>query len=130
MKTILSFLLCGCVLFFSCNKEKSGPRIAFNTGSGFVSGNIVVAPGSSFVVGIICDKTSDDLGMLYTEYAYDNANTGTLHRRYYAGPDEREHFEQNITITTRAQTGNERWIFNMNDREGRISKLEIRVTVQ
>jgi hypothetical protein len=130
MRILFTFLLSSCVLFFSCNKEKAGPRIAFNTANGFVTGNIVAAPGSSFAVGLICDKTSDDLSMLYTEYAYDNANTGTIHRRYYAGPDEREHFEQNITITTRSQTGNERWIFNMTDSDGRISKLEIRVTVQ
>ncbi|HEU4719508.1 MAG TPA: hypothetical protein VFU15_16810, partial [Bacteroidia bacterium] len=88
------------------------------------------APGSQFVVGIIADKTTDDLKLLYTEVAFDGANTTSLVSRVWLAPDERSHFERDITVTLRSQAGTERWVFNVNDANGRISKKEIRVTVQ
>jgi hypothetical protein len=130
MKPLFSLFAVVVLLFTACKDKSNPPAIQLKTDGSYVSSSIVVAPGSSFLVGVICTKTTDELHLLYTEYAYDGANTGTFGSRTYIGPNDRSRFEKDYTITTRNQPGNERWIFNVNDQEGCISKVEIKITVQ
>lgn len=118
------------LLVLSCNKDNSPPELTLKAGSGYTSGNISLAPGSTFLVRMQMTKGADDLSALYTEVAYDGANAPRLVSRIYIGPNDRTHFEKDITVTTRSTPGTERWVFNVNDSDGRISKQEIRVTVQ
>jgi hypothetical protein len=118
------------IVMISCNKDKSPPSISFKTGAGYTSSDVILHPGDSFVVGISASSGADDLSLFYTEVAFDGANTASLVSRIWMNSDEHNKFERDITVTTRTHAGTERWIFNINDKDGRISKLEIKVTVQ
>jgi hypothetical protein len=125
-----AFLFLMFVVVISCNKDNTPPELALKAGTGYTSGDISLPPGTSFLVRMQMTKGADDLSALYVEVAYDNANAPRLVSRNYIGPNDRAHFEKDITVTTRLNPGTERWVFNVNDSDGRISKKEIRVTVQ
>jgi hypothetical protein len=128
MRNTLLFVLI--TLIISCKKDNTPPTLDLKSGSGYTSGDISLPPGSTFLVRMQMTKGTDELSALYTEVAYDGANTGRLVSRLYIGPNDRDHFEKDITVTTRTSPGTERWIFNVNDADGRITKKEIRVSVQ
>jgi hypothetical protein len=123
---VLLFIL----LAFSCKKENNPPGLTLKNAAGYVSGDVTLPPGSSFLVRMQMTKGTDDLNALYTEVAFDGSNAPQLVSRIYIGPNDREHFEKDVTVTTRTTPGTERWVFNVNDSDGRITKKEIRVTVQ
>lgn len=125
-----AFLFLIFALAISCNKDNSPPELTLKSGTGYTSGDISLPPGSTFLVRMQMTKGADDLSALYTEVAYDNASAPRLVSRNYIGPNDRTHFEKDITVTTRLNPGTERWVFNVNDSDGRITKKEIRVTVQ
>jgi hypothetical protein len=118
------------IAFASCKKDDIGPTVELKSGGSYTSTDITAAPGSSVTVGVNGYKTTDDMNLFYTEVAFDGANTATLVSRVWLNPDERDHFSKDITIHLRNQIGVERWIFNINDAEGRISKKDIRIQVQ
>jgi hypothetical protein len=125
-----AFLLLIFILAISCNKDNSPPELTLKSGMGYTSGDVSLPPGSTFLVRMQMTKGADELSALYTEVAYDGANVPQLVSRVYIGPNDRSYFEKDITVTTRTTPGTERWVFNVNDADGRISKKEIRVTVQ
>jgi hypothetical protein len=128
VRTLCIFLIvCG---LFSCQKEKLPPALTLKTGTGYTTSDFFAAPGTSFVVGIDASQTTDELDLFYTEVGFDGANTNQLVSRIYVPSNEREHFVRDITVTLRNQVGTERWVFNINDADGRITKREIKVTVQ
>jgi hypothetical protein len=118
------------VLLFSCKKDQKAPDLVFKTGPTYTSSDIVASPGTTIVVGCTATKTDDDLHLFYTEVAYDGSNTSALVSRTYMAADQKSTFTQDVTITLRNTPGTERWIFLVNDADGRITKKEIRVTVQ
>ena len=113
-----------------CKKDGQYPTIELKSGAGYTSTDITVAPGSQFLVGFNAYKTTDKLNLFYTEVSYDGANTATLVSRTYTSENEKDHFSRDVTVTVRNQVGVERWIFNINDDGGRISKKELRISVQ
>lgn len=125
----LIFLL-SILLIVSCKKDNTPPTLQMKTGVGYTTGNITLPPGGSFTVGVIADKGADILNMVYSEVAYDGANITTFVSRNYLSETEREHYEHDYIITCRNQGGTERWVFNVNDGNGRNAKVEIRVMVQ
>ncbi|HET6991611.1 MAG TPA: hypothetical protein VFJ43_09825 [Bacteroidia bacterium] len=126
-----AFFLLSVVLIISCKKkDNTPPDLQFKTGTGYTSTNLTISPGGTFTVGMVANKGADDLNMFYTEVAFDGANTASLVSRIYMTESERKHAEHDITVTCRNQPGNERWIFDVNDGNGRITKKEIKVTVQ
>lgn len=129
MRNVILFLFC-IVTLTCCKKDEQSPDLQFKSGGTYVTGNITASPGSQIVVGVNAYKTTNDLHLFYTEVAYDGANTNMLVSRVWLNGDERSLYSKDITITLRNQTGTERWIFNVNDGEGRITKKEIRVSVQ
>lgn len=128
MRNLFLFLIICTAI--SCKKDNVPPTLTLKSGTGYTSSDVTLPHGSSFLVRMEMTKGTDELSALYTEVAYDGANTGRLVTRIYIGPNDRDHFEKDLTITTRNQPGTERWIFNVNDADGRITKKEIKVTVQ
>ncbi len=126
----LTSLILLIVLFSACRKGDTAPTITLKSGSGYTSANVSASPGAQLLVRVVADKGTDNLELFYTEVAYDGANTNRLVSRVYLGPNDEQHYERDVTVTLRSQAGTERWIFNVNDSDGRISKTEIRVTVQ
>jgi hypothetical protein len=126
----LSFFVSVILLLVSCKKDNTPPDLSLKTGAGYTYANLSLSPGATFIVGMDAKKGAVDLNMFYTEVAYDGANTTSLVSRMYMDETERNHAQRNVTITCRNQAGTERWVFDVNDGNGRISKKEIRVTVQ
>ena len=127
-KTILLFFI---VLIGSCSKkDNTPPTIILKTGVGYISADVVLPPSTTFIVGVDAHSGASDLDIVYLEVAYDGANTARLVERLYTNSSQKSHYERDMTITTRSSPGTERWLFNVNDVDGRISKQEIRVTVQ
>lgn len=118
------------LLLIGCKKDEQPPTITLKTGSSYTSTDVVLPPGTQITVGVDAYKTTDELKLFYTEVAYDGSNTAYLVARAYTGPTEKEHYSTDVSITLRNQTGTERWIFNVNDANGRITKKELRITVQ
>lgn len=114
----------------SCKKDNTPPDLVLKGGAGYTNTNVTLSPGSTFVVHMQMTKGADDLSALYTEVAFDISNAPRLVSRLYIGPNDRSYFEKDITVTTRSTPGTERWVFNVNDSDGRITKKEIRITVQ
>lgn len=129
MRTVILFLLFS-ISLASCKKDQTPPVLTLKTGGNYVSGNITASPGSQIVVGVNASKTTDNLNLFYTEVAYDGSNTSSLISRVWLTGDERSQYSKDITIILRNVTGTERWIFLVNDADGRITKQEIRVSVQ
>lgn len=127
---ILSLLAGFIFLLASCKKDNTPPDLSLKTGAGYTYADLALSPGSTFTVGMVAKKGADDLNLFYTEVAFDGANTTSLVSRIYMDETERNHADHDITVTCRNQTGTERWVFDVNDGNGRISKKEIRVTVQ
>ena len=118
------------VLFSSCNKEEpKPPTLSFRVDPTHTSTNVNVAPGTTITVGVICDQGTDPMKLVYSEVAYDGANVDSLYTRYEV-PDGTTHYEVDFTFTTRNQVGTERWTFNVNDKDGRLTEKEIRIICQ
>ena len=126
----ITILLSLIFLIASCKKDNTPPDLQFKTGANYTYANLTLGLCGSFTVGLIANKETDDLNLIYTEVAYDGTNSPNRIFHTYMNSSERKHAERNITITCRNQAGTERWVFNVNDADGRISKKEIKVTVQ
>ena len=125
------FLLFIIISISGCKKkDDTPPGLQFKTGTGYTYSDLTVSHGSSFVVGIIANSGASDLQLFYTEVAYDGSNAPKLVSRIWLNASEANHYERDVTVTTRNQPGTERWVFDVNDADGRITKKEIRVTVQ
>jgi hypothetical protein len=129
MRKLIPLLLLS-VLFWGCKKEEAGPSLVFKSGVTYTDADFVAAPGTTFTVGITASKTNDGLHLFYTESSFDGANTTQLVSRVYLVNEQKNQYSQDITITLRNTQGTERWVFAVNDDDGRITKKEIRVTVQ
>ncbi|MBD0295976.1 MAG: hypothetical protein ICV53_02285 [Flavisolibacter sp.] len=133
MKKIL-FLLSLTVIIFSvisCEKDPHiPPDIQFKTGPGYTSGDATVAKNTAVTVGIIATKTEDELRTYNISYAYDNATTTTTAQTFTISKSEENRYEKDYTFSTRNQTGTERWIFTVTDRDGNIAQKQIVLTIQ
>lgn len=118
------------VLVSSCKKdENKAPALNFKVGAGYTAGDVNVSPGTSVTVGVICDEGSDPLHLIYSEVAYDGTNVDSLYTRVWV-PEGESHYEVDFQFNVRNQVGTERWTFNVNDKNGRLTEKEIRFVVQ
>lgn len=103
--------------------------MSFKVDPAYTYSDIHVAPGTTITVGVICDQGTDPLKLVYSEVAYDGANVDSLYTRHVV-PENTDHYEVDFTITTRNTIGTERWTFNVNDKDGRLTEKEIRIVCQ
>lgn len=125
----LALLLLCALLTSSCKEESKSPTLNFKVDSTHTYTDIHVAPGTVVTVGVICDQGTDPLKLVYSEVAYDGANVDSLYTKI-AVPEGTAHYEVDFTITTRNTVGTERWTFNVNDKDGRLTEKEIRIVCQ
>jgi hypothetical protein len=126
---LCSSLLCAALLLSSCKEEEKAPTLSFKADAGHTYTDVHVTPGTVLTVGVICDQGTDPLKLVYSEVAYDGANVDSLYTRHTV-PEGTAHYEVDFTITTRNQVGTERWTFNVNDKDGRLTEKEIRIVCQ
>lgn len=124
------FLLFIIISTASCHKDNTPPDLKLKTGAGYTYADFITTQGSTFVVGMDAYSGASDLDLMYTEVAFDGASDPHLVSRVYVTAQQKNHFTRDVTVTTRNTPGTERWVFNINDEDGRISKVEINVRVQ
>ena len=50
--------------------------------------------------------------------------------RHYPSGSEQQHYDKDVTFTTRNQAGTEKWIFTITDKDGNIAQEQFVLTVQ
>ncbi len=115
----------------SCEKDKHiPPDISFKTGAGYTSGDATVGQNETIQVGIIGEKKEDDMISYNVSYAYDGASTTTTLQTFTIMGSEQQHYDKDITFTTRPQAGSEKWIFTITDKDGNIAQKQLTLTVK
>lgn len=135
MKTLTTItkLLVATTLFFtftSCKKDKHiPPTMTLKTTAGYTGANATVAKNTVVKVGITADKVEDDMISYNVSYAYDGATTTVTSQTFALAGAELEHYDKDVTFTTRNQTGSEKWIFTITDKDGNIAQQQIVLTI-
>lgn len=117
----------------SCKKEVDAhipPDVVFKTGAGYTSADAVVGMQDTLLIGITATKTEDDLKSFNASYAYDGASSTTTFYNYLMTASEYESYSKDLEIVTRNQSGTEKWVFSIVDRDGNITQKIITLTVQ
>lgn len=131
MRRIFALVLISSLFFASCKEEIPViPFIELQSGNGLLSGDAIVSTNQTITVRAAGTKTDVDLNLFYVEYAYDGVSLPTLAYKKYVSGEEANHFEKIYTFTTRSTPGNERWVFSVNDDDGNISSVEIKLRVE
>lgn len=132
-KNLFFSLVAATVLTLSaCEKDEGKlPAIEFKTGAGYTSADATVAQGAAVLVGISADKTEDkDVLKTFTvSVSYDGgAATGTLTQALTG--TQGDHFEMDVPVTTRNQSGTEKYTFTVINRDGLTNSVSLTLTVQ
>jgi protease II len=125
-----TFVILFSIIFFSCEKdEHKPPTVVFKTGGSYTSSDATIAQNTSVTFGIKATKTEDELKTLNVSYAYDAATTTTTYSTITLSDAEEKGFEKDVVITTRSQTGTEKWIFTVTDKDGNMANVSATITV-
>lgn len=118
-------------IFISCEKDAHiPPNISFKTGGVYTSADATVGKGVNITVGIIAEKVEDDMRSYNVSYSYDNATTTTTAQDFSITGSEQQHYEKDVTFTTRDQAGTEKYFFTITDKDGNIAQKVLTLTVQ
>jgi hypothetical protein len=128
--SIISFALFGFFLAGCEKDEHVPPTVNLKTGAGYTSADAVVAKNQSIKVGITGEKVEDDMLTYNVSYAYDGAATTATFQTFNLSGSEQQHYDKDVTFTTRNQNGTEKWIFTITDKDGNIAQKQIVLTVQ
>lgn len=130
-KSGLAALVAATMLLIACEKDaRVPPSVKFVTGAGYTSGDATVAQDSTIKVGIIADKTEDELKTFNVSYAYDGASTTTSYSNTTLSKSQYDQYKTDVTFKARKQAGKEKWTFTITDRDGNISNVSFTLTVQ
>lgn len=138
MKTLKSFIaiiaLVSTITFLSsCEKDEGKlPNIAFKTGGSYVSANMNVGQGDQVLSGITASKAEDKdvLKTFDISVYYDGATTGTSVFNATLTGSEGDNYSKDYTIQTRNQTGTEKYVFTVVNRDGLTNSVNFTLTVQ
>jgi hypothetical protein len=133
-KLIFLSLILVSLCLLNCKKKKIDkhipPDVTLKSGTKYITGDISLPRQDTVKIGIIAEKTEDDLKSYNASYAYDGATSTTTFYNYYLQSNEYEYYEKDIQIITRNQAGTEKWILSIVDRDGNITQKTILITVQ
>ena len=115
----------------SCEKDAEiPPTMTLKTGENYTSEDATLPKGSSVTVGVVVEKTEDDLKTYNVSVAYDNATTTSTVENYSISGTEKSHYEKDVTLTLRNQAGIETYYFTITDTDGNIVKKSLTFTVE
>lgn len=115
----------------SCKKDaRLPPDISFKSGAGYTSGDAAVSTNEDITVGILGEKKEDDMITYNVSYSYDGATTTTTLQTFTLTGTEQQHYDKDVTFTTRNQAGSEKYIFTITDKDGNIAQKQIILTIQ
>lgn len=131
MRQLFFILFCSTILLSACKEELPvGPYVELKSGNGLISGDAIVGTNQTITVRTAATKTDVDMNLFYVEYAYDGASLPALKFKKYVSGEEANYFQKDFTFTTRNTPGNERWLFNVNDDDGTITTVEVKLRVE
>lgn len=120
------------VTLSSCKKEEDErvpPDLAFNMTAGYTFADKIVLVDDSVHVGAIATRKEDDLKSFNISVSYDGA-AATNYFNYFMTAAETGYYSKDLWIKTRSQTGTEKWVFTVTDKDGNITQKSITLTVQ
>ncbi len=133
VKSLLSAALFAALFTFSsCEKDEGKlPEIAFKTGAGYTSADATVAKNTAVLIGVTADKTEDKdvLKTLSATVSYDGGAATTLVSDILTGT-QGDHYEKDLSVTTRSQAGTENYTFTVVNRDGLTNSVSLTLTVQ
>lgn len=113
-----------------CKKDAHvPPTVVFKTGAGYTSADGAGARTTLYKVGITADKVEDDMITYNVSYAYDGAATTTTFQNFTLAGTELQHYDKDVTFTTRNMAGSEKWIFTITDKDGNIVQKSVTLTI-
>jgi hypothetical protein len=125
----LFFTLCS----VSCKKKKVDqhipPDMVFKSGGIYTNADRTLNKKDTITVGITATKTEDDLKSYNVSYYYDAGTTSTTFFNYFLTSNEINSYSHDIKIIARDQSGTEKWVFSIVDRDGNITQKTILLTV-
>ena len=106
------------------------PTLDFKTGVGYISADAHVALNTGFKIGVDTKRTEqhDDLKTFIVTLSYDGGAETTIDNVTIASAQAGE-FTKDYDLTTRNQSGTEKYTFTVTNRDGLITTKSITVTV-
>jgi hypothetical protein len=139
MKKIISiFILTLCIAGISCRKKSTSsagvdprvpPDMAFKTTSAYVYKDTTVSKQDTLLIGIIMIKTEDNLTSFNASVSYDGSTTTNTFFNHHLSSSEYGGYTVDVNYYCRNQAGTELLTFTVVDRDGNITKKNIKVTV-
>jgi len=135
-KFLLSCFAAGLLTFFySCEKETDKmipPVLEFKTGPGYTSNDTTVGINTQVRVGIHAEKTEgeDYLNTFTVSHSFDGALPPVTGTSFVIDESGHDVFEEDVTITTRPETGSEAYSFTITNRDGLVVTKTLTLTVQ
>ena len=129
----LFIILLAVTSFVSCKKEEDEgklPNIAFKTGAGYVSADIILKKDTTVTIGIDASKSEvvDVLKTFDASKSYDGGTASSFYSETLTG-SKGDVYSKDVTITTRNQDGTEKYTFTVVNRDGLKNSVSIIVTV-
>ena len=111
------------IFIVGCQKEKEiPPTMEFKKGDNYTYSNALVTKDSVLLVGIVVDKTEDDLKTFNVSVANDDATTTKTMEEVEIPESKKSHFDVDITINVGSQAATEKWYFTVTDVDGNIAQ--------
>ena len=115
----------------SCEKDKGIlPAISFKTGSGYTSADGTIAKNTAFLVGIDAAKTEDKdvLKTFNASVSCDGRASSTVYSETLTSA-QGDNYSHDLNLTTRNQSGTEKYTFTITNRDGLINTISLNITV-
>jgi hypothetical protein len=130
-KLFVSLLVSLMLASAGCEKQKDAepPELTFKEGPGYISSNSNVGPNNQVTFGVIGRKNKAALTTFIIYQAYDNFSYQQIYL-YTLNSNEKETFSHDYQITTRSESGTERYKFTLTDADGNTAVREIFLKVQ
>src|SRR5437868_2804968 len=83
------------LLFSACKKDAhKSPALKFKTGGSYTSADASLGKGTVITVGIIADKTEDELKTLNVSYTFDGASSTITKDNFTISTKDEGHYEK------------------------------------
>lgn len=131
-KIFLLACVAGLFCLSSCEKDEGKlPAISFKTGANYVSADKIVGQNETITVGIEASKTEDKdvLKTFDASRSYDGGAATSFLNETLTG-SQGDSYSKDISITTRAQAGTEKYTFTVVNRDGLVNSVSLTLTVQ
>lgn len=133
MKKLSAFVAIVMAILFlaSCDKDEGKlPNIAFKTGATYVSSDVTLKKDTTVTVGITASKSEkeDVLKTFDGSRAYDGGTASSFTSEVLSGSNG-DNYSKDLTITTRNQTGTEKYTFTVVNKDGLKNTVSFTVTV-